>query len=31
VHPRTRVDAGGAPESFSVSTPPLGVRRTRFL
>ena len=31
VHPRTRVDAGAAPESFSVSTPPLGVRRTRFL
>ena len=31
VHPRTRVDAGAAPESVSVSTPPLGVRRTRFL
>ena len=31
VHPRTRVDAGAALESFSVSTPPLGVRRTRFL
>jgi len=25
------VDAGAALESFSVSTPPLGVRRTRFL
>ena len=31
VHPRTRVDAGAAPESFSARTPPLGVRRTRFL
>ena len=31
VHPRTRVDAGAALESFSVSTRPLGARRTRFL
>ena len=31
VHPRTRVDAGAAPESFSARTPPLGVRRTRVL